>query len=158
LSGAISPILQGVLSTEYQTGDKDQLALLEVVYLHLVDAPPLPLLIYDRNTLAIGADLRWPLWRPLGFEIRGLVGINPKTATVQPELNLKFEHWVVSGGSLWLDGEPFSLAGTFTATSKATPRSNGSSRRGARSDERASTFSEAGHERLGRPAVSEVAR
>jgi hypothetical protein len=113
LLGAVTPTLAGVLSAEYQTTDKDKLALLELLYLNLVNAPPAPLLIYDRNTVAVGTDLRWPLWRPLGFEVRALAGINPRSLTLQPELNLKFEPWVLSAGALWLDGEPYSLGNYF---------------------------------------------
>jgi hypothetical protein len=113
LIGTVTPTIGGVLSAEYQTADKDKLALLELVYLGLIEAPPAPLLIYDRNTVAVGADLRWPLWRPLGFEVRGLAGVNPRSYTVQPELNLKFERWVLSGGALWLDGERYSLGQHF---------------------------------------------
>jgi hypothetical protein len=113
LTGWVTPTVGGVLSAEYQTADKDKLALLELVYLSLIDAPPAPLLIYDRNTVAVGADVRWPLWRSLGFEVRGLAGINPQSYTVQPELNLKVDDWVLSGGALWLDGERYSLGQYF---------------------------------------------
>jgi len=105
--------IQGVLSAEYQTGDKDKLALLEVVYTHVIDTPAVPLLIYERDTVGVAADVRWPLWRALGFELRGLFGIRPRTAIVQPELNLKHQSWVVSLGGLWLDGEAYSLGRYF---------------------------------------------
>jgi len=111
--GFVSPSIQGVLSAEYQTGDKDKLALLEVVYTHVIDTPAVPLLIYERDTVGVAADVRWPLWRALGFELRGLFGIRPRTAIVQPELNLKHQSWVVSLGGLWLDGEAYSLGRYF---------------------------------------------
>ena len=113
LVGFVSPSVQGVMSVEYQTGEKDKFALLEVVYTHLVDTPVVPLLVYDRNTVGLVADLRWPLWSALGFELRGLIGVRPKTATVQPELNLNFGRWVIGLGGLWLDGEPYSLGSHF---------------------------------------------
>ena len=113
LSGFISPTLQAVLSAEYQTGDKDKFALLEVVYARILDAPVVPLLIYERDTVGLVADVRWPLWRALGFELRGLLGIRPRTATIQPELNLKFQPWIVSLGGLWLDGDAYSLGQYF---------------------------------------------
>jgi hypothetical protein len=119
LRGSVSPTLQGVLSVEYQTGDKDKLALFECVYLHLLDAPAAPLLIYDRDSVALFGDVRWPLWRPLGFEMRALVGVAPQSAILQPELNLKFERWLVSGGGLWLDGEAYSLGQHFRRNSEA---------------------------------------
>jgi hypothetical protein len=113
LAGFVSPTLQGVLSAEYQTGDKDKFALLEVVYTHLIDTPTVPLLIYDRHTLGLVGDVRWPLWRNLSFELRGLLGIRPSTATVQPELNLKFQPWIFTLGGLWLNGEAYSLGQYF---------------------------------------------
>jgi hypothetical protein len=113
LQGAVSPTFQGVLSVEYQTGDKDKLAVLEFVYLHLLDVPSAPLLVYARDTVALGGDVRWPLWRPLGFELRALLGALPQSAILQPELNLKFERCVVSAGGLWLDGEAYSLGQHF---------------------------------------------
>jgi len=58
-------------------------------------------------------SVRSPIWRPLGFELHGLVGIHPKTVSVVPELNLKFERFSVSCGTLWLDGEAFSLGAHF---------------------------------------------
>ena len=109
----VSPSFQGVLSAEYQTGDKDKLALLELMYLRVVAAPTAPLLIYQRDTLGLGADLRWPLWQPLGFEVRGTFGVRPQLLTIQPELNLKYDHWTLSGGVLWLDGEEYSLGKHF---------------------------------------------
>lgn len=113
LTGFVSPTLQGVLTAEYQTGDKDKLALLELVYTHLVDAPATPLLIYDRDTVGLVADVRWPLLGILGFELRGLLGIRPRNAIVQPELNLKFQPWVVSLGGLVFGGEDYSLGSYF---------------------------------------------
>ena len=113
LIGVVTPTVGAVLSAEYQTADNDKLALIELVYLSLIDAPPAPLLIYDRNTLAVGTDVRWPLWRQLGFGLRGLAGVNPRSYAVQPELNLKFDAWVLSGGALWLDGERYSFGQHF---------------------------------------------
>jgi hypothetical protein len=113
LLGYVSPTVQGVLSAEYQTGDKNKFALLELMYLRVIDAPTVPILIYRRDTLGAGADLRWPLWHPLGFEVRGMFGVVPQSLTIQPELNLKFDHWTLSGGVLWLDGEEYSLGKHF---------------------------------------------
>lgn len=113
LVGYVSPSVQSVLSVEYQTADKAKLALLELMYLRLLDAPPVPLLIYRRDTLGLGADWRWPLWHPLSFELRALVGAIPQSLLLQPELSLQFERWVLSGGGLWLDGEAYSLGSHF---------------------------------------------
>jgi len=113
VTGFVSPTLQCVLSAEYQTGDKDKLALLELAYTHLVDASATRLLIYDQDTLGLVADVRWPLLGILGFELRGLLGIRPRNAIVQPELNLKFQPWTISLGALWLGGEEDSLGHYF---------------------------------------------
>jgi hypothetical protein len=113
LVGWVSPTVHGVFSAEYQTGDKNKFALLELLYLRLVDAPTIPLLLYRRDSMGVGADLRWPLWHPLGFGLRGMFGIIPQSLVMQPELNLKFERWTLSGGVLWLDGEAYSLGGHF---------------------------------------------
>ena len=118
LEGFVSPTLQGVLSAEYQTGDKDKVALLQVMYTRILDAPAVPLLIYERDTVGLVADVRWPIWRALGFELRGLLGLRPLTATVQPELNLKLQPWMVSFGGLWLDGDGYSLGGYFRRNSQ----------------------------------------
>jgi len=113
LIGVVSPSLEGVLSAEYQTGDQHKLALLEVEYTRIVDAPNAPLLIYSRDTAALAGDVRWPIWRALGFELRGLLGLTSRTVIAQPELNLQSEHWVLSLGSVLLDGEAYSLGGHF---------------------------------------------
>jgi len=113
LIGVVSPSLEGVLSAEYQTGDQHKLALLEVEYTRVVDAPNAPLLIYSRDTAALAGDVRWPIWRALGFELRGLLGLTSRTVIAQPELNLQSEHWVLSLGSVLLDGEAYSLGGHF---------------------------------------------
>lgn len=113
LVGAISPTIEAVFSAEYQTGDKDKLALVELIYLHLMDAPSTPLLIYDTNSVAIGTDLRWPIVRPLGFELRGLFGLQPRTAVIQPELNVKITRSVLSVGGLFPFGEAFSFGRYF---------------------------------------------
>ena len=113
LIGVVSPSLEGVLSAEYQTGDQHKLALLEVEYTRIVDAPNAPLLIYSRDTAALAGDVRWPIWRAFGFELRGLLGLTSRTVIAQPELNLQSEHWVLSLGSVLLDGEAYSLGGHF---------------------------------------------
>jgi len=113
LIGVVSPSLEGVLSAEYQTGDQHKLALLEVEYTRVVDAPNAPLLIYSRDTAALAGDVRWPIWRAFGFELRGLLGLTSRTVIAQPELNLQSEHWVLSLGGVLLDGEAYSLGGHF---------------------------------------------
>ena len=79
----------------------------------MLDAPAAPLLIYELDSGAVAIDVRWPLWKQLVFEVRALFGIEPETALVQPQLDLKLEPVVVSLGGLWLDGEPYSLGRYF---------------------------------------------
>jgi hypothetical protein len=117
--GAVSPAFEGVIATEYQTGDKNKLLLLEVIYLRIIDPPAAPLLIYERDTLGIGGDLRWTLWRGLGVDLRALVGIKPSSSVLQPEVNVRLEPWVLSLGGLWLDGEAFSLGQHFHRNTEA---------------------------------------
>jgi hypothetical protein len=113
LMGLVSPSVQGVASIEYQTGDPDKLILLEAIYVSLVDLPPAPLMIYARDTVAVATNVRWPLWDPVSFELRALVGIEPETSIVQPEVKVKLDALTLSAGGLWLDGEAFSLGEYF---------------------------------------------
>jgi hypothetical protein len=113
LMGLASPSVQGVASIEYQTGDPDKLILLEAIYLSLVDLPSAPLMIYARDTVALATNVRWPIWDPVSFELRALVGIQPETSIVQPEVKVKLDALTLSAGGLWLDGEAFSLGEYF---------------------------------------------
>lgn len=113
LLGVASPALQGVISLEYQSADKDKVVLVEGIYLRVLDEQVRPLLIYDVDSSAIALDLRWPLWRPLVFEVRALFGLQPETVIVQPELAINLHPAVLSLGGLWLGGEPYSLGRYF---------------------------------------------
>ncbi len=110
LTSVASPAFQGVASIEYQTGDVEQLYLLEGMYTRVVDDPQAPLLFYQRDTYALAAAMRFPIAGPLRAELRALAG-EPRSIVVQPQLHLKFGAWRVSAGLAWLDGDP----GTFGA-------------------------------------------
>jgi hypothetical protein len=113
LMGTVSGSFQAVTSLEYQTGDTGKLLLVEAMVLRMLDAPAQPLLIYDRNTFAGAAALRWPLWRALGVELRAVFGLRPTTAVLQPAVNADFDWLVLTLGGLWLKGEPYSLGDHF---------------------------------------------
>ncbi len=117
--GATSPAFQAVASIEYQTGDTGKDLLFEGIYQHLFDKDTPPLLIYGRDTIGIAADLRWPIWQPLSFELRGLLGLRPKTQLVQPQLNVKFGALVVSVGALLLAGDQYSFGQYFHRNDEA---------------------------------------
>ena len=102
-----------MLSAEYQTGDRGSWPWSSWSTLRLLAAPVGRVLVYDRDTVGAAANLKWRLWRRLGFDVRTLVGIRPRTVTVQPELDLNFESWRVSLGGLWMDGEQYSLGSDF---------------------------------------------
>jgi hypothetical protein len=113
LQGTTSPSFQGVLSVEYQTGEPDKGIQLELIYLRILDPLRAPLLFYERNTLGGAFLLRWSLVGPFSFELRALVGAQPWTAVLQPQLNLREDAFTFSVGGLWLDGAELSFGHYF---------------------------------------------
>jgi hypothetical protein len=110
LTSFASPTLLGVLSLEYQTGSLDDVILVEFMGAHLVDKPPQPLLAYERNTAAIAGTLRWSLGESWGIDLRGLVGITPRTAALQPALRFKpNDSFSLRLGALVMSGAPGSF-------------------------------------------------
>jgi hypothetical protein len=111
--GATSPAFQAVASVEYQTGEIDKDILLEGIYQRVLDPPTVPLLIYARDTVAAALDFHWPLFARLALGIRALVGFQPRTELVQPQLDLNLEPLVLSAGGLILDGKHDSFGDYF---------------------------------------------
>lgn len=108
-----SPAIQGVIALEYQTGEPDQVILVEAMYMRVLDELPAPLLIWSRNSAGLGGLLRWPLWGGLKIELRALIGIQPLTQVLQPQLDLDLGNWTASLGALWLGGEAYSFGQYF---------------------------------------------
>lgn len=113
LLSTTSPIVQGVLGVEYQTGNIAKTVLVEGMYMRLLETPKTPLLIWDLNNIGVAGLLRWTLFGPFGIELRSMLGIIPLTQVVQGQLDAKFGAWIVSAGGLWLHGEPYSFGDFF---------------------------------------------
>lgn len=113
LTGATSPALQAVVALEYQTGQMDKVLLIEAMYLRLFELPRNPLLIWEQDSVGVGALLRWPLWKRLKVEMRALIGIRPITQVLQPQLALDLDDWQIALGGLWLAGEAYSFGQYF---------------------------------------------
>lgn len=103
-----TPTLFGVLSLEYQTGSLDDIVLVELLAQHqLHEQPPgsQPLLAYERDTTAVAGTLRWMLGDQWGIDLRGLVGINPRSYAVQPAIRYKpNDNFMLRVGALLLNG------------------------------------------------------
>jgi hypothetical protein len=103
-----TPTLLGVLSLEYQTGSLNDIVLVEFLaqhQLHEQSPDAQPLLAYERTTTAVAGTLRWMLGDQWGIDVRGLVGITPRTYAVQPALRYKpNDSFMLRIGALLLNG------------------------------------------------------
>ena len=122
LNSALSPAFAGVVSVEYQTGHTDRQALLEALYFRIMNPPASRLLVYERDTLAVAANFRWPLWRWFGVGLRALAYPKPRSLVMQPELETKLGAWVISVGGLWLDGDAYSFGRHFQRNTEGYAR------------------------------------
>jgi hypothetical protein len=114
LTSIESPTLLGVVSLEYQTGSLDEIFLVEFMAAHLLDRVPGPLLGYDRTSAAVAATFRWPFGRGWGVDLRGIVGIVPKTYVLQPALRYAAnDSFSIEAGALLLSGEANSFGWYF---------------------------------------------
>jgi hypothetical protein len=110
LTSQSSPSVMAVASIEYQTGDIDQVLLVEGIYNRVVEIVDSPLLGYDQDSFGVAATLRWPLWAGLSIDLRGLAGVEPVSLVLQPALRLKVSDATsIKAGAVLLDGEVNSL-------------------------------------------------
>lgn len=107
-----TPTVLGVAALEYQMGNLDDLILVEFLAQHMLRKPvkdaatDVPLLAYERTTTAVAGTLRWTLGESWGIDLRGLVGINPKTTALQPALRYKpTDNLTLRLGALIVSGE-----------------------------------------------------
>lgn len=112
-----TPTVMGVASVEYQTGNMDELLLVEFLASHQLEAQPAnvpPLLGYERTTTGLAGTLRWPLSDAWGIDLRGLVGLSPRTYAVQPALRYKpNDNFTLRLGAQHLSGETMSFGWYF---------------------------------------------
>jgi hypothetical protein len=105
-----SPTVLGVVSVEYQTGDVEKAALVELIYNFLVDAPEAQLLGYDRYSYAVASTLRWPIAGRVGIDLRGVTGIAPVSFVLEPALRWNLNDAVLlKAGTVLLGGEEGSV-------------------------------------------------
>lgn len=109
----VSPSLLGVASVELQTGERDKGALVEWVYIRVLDRPDAALLSYARDTLGVAANVRWTLLSPVFAELRAVIGIEPRTLILEPIVSARFGGSTISAGGLWLGGDDGSLGHYF---------------------------------------------
>lgn len=88
------PTVLGVAGIEYQTGNLDEVLLVEFLGARMLEAPPpttneAPILAYARNTAAVAGNLRWGLGEEWGIDLRALVGLTPRSYSIQPALRFK---------------------------------------------------------------------
>jgi hypothetical protein len=113
LQGTTSPALQAVLSIEYQTGEPDKGAELELLYMHIFHPGSAPLLFYERNSAGAAGVFHWSIAGPLGFELRAVGGLQPWTVMLQPALFLHDGSTKLVLGATWLDGAELSFGNYF---------------------------------------------
>jgi hypothetical protein len=105
-----SPTVLGVASVEYQTGDIEKAALVELICNLLVDPPGAQLLGYDRYSYAVASTFRWPIAGRAGIDLRGLTGIAPVSFVLEPALRWNLNDAVLlKAGMALLGGEDGSV-------------------------------------------------
>jgi hypothetical protein len=109
------PTVLGVAGIEYQTGNLDDVLLLEFLGGRMLKAPPTdPILAYERNTAAVAGNLRWRLGDEWGIDLRALVGLLPRSYVLQPALRFKpSDSFTLRLGALILSGEQDSFGWYF---------------------------------------------
>jgi hypothetical protein len=114
LNSFVSGALQLAAAVEYQTGDPGKVVLFEVTYLHIVDTPPVPLLVWSQDTAALGTNIRWTFFRRLELELRGGIGVQPFTYVLRPQIAVKVGELSFRLGALILGGDDRSFGGYFS--------------------------------------------
>lgn len=109
------PTVLGVAGIEYQTGNLDDVLLIEFLGARMLEAPPDgDILAYERNTAAVAGNLRWTLGEEWGIDLRALVGLVPKSYTLQPALRFKpSDAFTLRLGALIVSGEKNSFGWYF---------------------------------------------
>ena len=110
------PTVLGVAGIEYQTGNIDDVLLVEVLAARMLDAPPpdTDILAYERNTAAVAGTLRWGMGEEWGIDLRALVGLVPRSYALQPALRFKpNDSFTLRLGALILSGEENSFGWYF---------------------------------------------
>jgi hypothetical protein len=114
LNSFATPTALGVLGLEYQTGNIDNVALVELLGARLMHSLPSPLLGYRRTTAALAGTVRWMLGESWGLDVRALIGLRPKSHAVQPALRYKAnDAFTLRLGVLALGGAPRSFGWYF---------------------------------------------
>jgi hypothetical protein len=110
LTGALTPAFQAVAGTEYHSGEHGNSIVIEAWYQRLVDAPANGTLFgMHRDTAAFAAHWRWTFFDRLEVELRGVLGLEPFSFSVRPQVGWKWRSLVVRVGVLALDGATDSL-------------------------------------------------
>jgi hypothetical protein len=115
----VAPTVGGTAGLEY-TGDDPQHALiLETSALYVTSPPTGPLLGYERLSVTTGAAARWPIGAGFGVDAAALVGIQPGTLVLRPEVTWKRGALTAAAGLAWLDGTAGSFGWYYRYTSEA---------------------------------------
>lgn len=115
LQGVVSPVVQASGGIEYQTGALGQIILVEGWYMHGFDLPAArPLLFYQADTGGLATLWRWTFFRQwLEVELRAMVGLDPFSWSIKPQVGLHWRGLRVQVGALVLDGDRYSFGNYF---------------------------------------------
>jgi hypothetical protein len=121
----VTGTVQATGGVEYQTGDPAKVVIVEASYLHLWAPPPVPLLGYSRDSALISATARWPIGARFGVDLRGAVGVVPRTLVLRPELAFRRAGLTASAGAALLGGSDHSFGGYYRHASEIYVRVKG---------------------------------
>lgn len=101
------PILQTVLSVEYQTGDFNKALLFELSYMRILGAPIPPLFFFEQNNVGFAAIGRWLIADRLELELRALLSLYPFSMMARPQIGVKLSpRWYLRVGAQVVWGVP----------------------------------------------------
>ena len=112
----VSPVVQGVLNIEYQSGEVGKLIQLEGIYERMLDTPPPTGLIgYKRITEGVALLARWTFFDVIETELRAVYEYTPRSTVLQPQIAYRARSGGLSigVGLLAIYGESLSLGGYF---------------------------------------------
>src|SRR5262249_44777365 len=111
------PTLQGVLGIEYSPGALGRTLILEGWYMHLFSAPIGTALLFARpDTGGLAALVRWNFFpEHLELELRAMVGLEPLSWAIRPQVGFKWRALRIQVGATALDGEGSSFGAFYRA-------------------------------------------
>jgi hypothetical protein len=115
LQGFVLPALQLVGGIEYSPGELGRTLIVEGWYMHVFSTPGDQALLFARaDTGGVATLVRWNFFHEhLELELRALVGLEPWSVAIRPQVGYKWRALQIRVGAMVLDGNDLSFGGWY---------------------------------------------